>query len=303
MLTLPNSKTNRVVNVYFDTEFTELSKNANLISIGMTTDYDDRDFYFVVENPQFPSKFVKENVFPFMYEIPGEPIYQVGELKSYTEVRAISNSKHCRTTGPYHIGAILCMDWLIDLLNDANASSVMFVSDVCQYDIILLNEWLYQPYTVTNPYAFNMQVYPEGAKRMKPRYSISAVERYVEMLKADDEPVIQKRKLSIQQFLRENTASAREYIVRMIPTVVCYDINNDILSYLSDQSEKGQVSIYDAFDMNREYLVNDLSDYIPMSNIIIGTDELKHNALYDASVIKALDFGLQNYFNSDKIEK
>lgn len=62
----------------------------------------------------------------------------------------------------------------------------------------------------------------------------------------------------------------------------CYNINQDIMRHFN-------CSMTEAFDMNREEIVNHYKLTIPKTSM-----EIKHNALYDARVIKALYTFLSN---------
>ena len=106
------------MNVYFDTEFSGLHKNTQLISIGLVSD-DDQQFYAEITdyNKDMLGDWVKENVLSKMiremhsedrYHVPG---YHTGTKKDIAE--ALRN-------------------WLMQW------TSVTFVSDVCHYDMILL---------------------------------------------------------------------------------------------------------------------------------------------------------------------
>lgn len=70
---------------------------------------------------------------------------------------------------------------------------------------------------------------------------------------------------------------------------VCHDINYDIANYYN-------ISIDEAFNKNREEIVGDLDSiikdfnafYLKSIGIKLNKDNLKHNALWDALVIKAI---------------
>lgn len=64
---------------------------------------------------------------------------------------------------------------------------------------------------------------------------------------------------------------------------VCYDINIDIQKYF-------KISSSEAFNMSREKIINDynLNEMIPLNN------EMKHNSLYDAFVIRAIYYLLHD---------
>lgn len=64
---------------------------------------------------------------------------------------------------------------------------------------------------------------------------------------------------------------------------VCRDINQDIVSYCGENSDAS------AFDRNREEIITDKDIGCPTSNFANNENVLKHNALYDAYAIRAID--------------
>lgn len=59
----------------------------------------------------------------------------------------------------------------------------------------------------------------------------------------------------------------------------CYDINQDIAWHY-------RISNHEAFNMDREFIVKELDDSFALLNF---PEEMKHNAVWDATVIQAID--------------
>ena len=118
----------KIANVYFDTEFTELSLRGKLISIGMVTD-DDAIFYaeFNDYDKESCSDWVKENVIKNL-------IYTGKEF----------NNKLCKVDPSVIIygdsTAIKesLISWFEELLEKTGSDSIQFISDVCHYDFVFL---------------------------------------------------------------------------------------------------------------------------------------------------------------------
>lgn len=110
----------KVTQVYFDTEFTDLDKNADLISIGMVSS-DGKGFYAEVSDFDIDkcSEFVKKNVLPNM-------VHDKDEVKD--SVSYLKNTIYEPKSG--------IVDKLKEWLNQFE--EVQFVSDVCHYDMVLL---------------------------------------------------------------------------------------------------------------------------------------------------------------------
>lgn len=64
----------------------------------------------------------------------------------------------------------------------------------------------------------------------------------------------------------------------------CYDINQDILRYLKKFNK--DVSMFDAFDENREEFLNNISEDDNPCKLLSGN--CKHNSLYDAVIIQSI---------------
>lgn len=198
------------VKLFFDTEFTGLSKDTMLISIGIISE-DGRKFYAefvdydkskcdewvmcnVIHNLRFPIPETGEDYYYVAYRTdnnpPGNNFYSSWSLEMNGDVERVRNE---------------LLKWLDQYDN------VEFVSDVCHYDFVLLIDLLTGG----------------GTALELPEYISS----------------------------------------------VCHDINQDIAHYF-------EVSDYEAFDINREEIVEKLNGYF-----VIGE---KHNSLYDAEVIRAI---------------
>ena len=130
----------RTLRVYFDTEFTGLQKDTDLISIGCVTDYghifyaqfNDYDINKATKETQ---KFLRKDVIPKMY-------------KSADEFRSSDLYKTLTDINPYK--PVVCINksfaeihesfcaWLSDIYYNSGYYDVSFVSDVSHYDFVLL---------------------------------------------------------------------------------------------------------------------------------------------------------------------
>lgn len=106
--------------VYFDTEFTGLYKNTELISIGLISD-DGREFYGEISdiNTKKCDDWVKQNV-----------------LLNTVEFGNVNVLDICTDENDYYVGtkqdiASYLLEWLMQF------DEVELVSDVCHYDMVL----------------------------------------------------------------------------------------------------------------------------------------------------------------------
>lgn len=106
--------------IFFDTEFTGLQKDTNLISLGLVTD-DNKELYLEIDNLDIEhmDNWIKENV------LKNTVVY--GDLR----VEDITEEKNY-----YRGDKFFIRDRLNDFLSQYN--DVQFVSDVCHYDFVLL---------------------------------------------------------------------------------------------------------------------------------------------------------------------
>lgn len=109
--------------VFFDTEFTRLQKNADLISIGLISE-DYRSFYaeftdYELDLQDEDNKWVVENVINKLYR--NKPIHSREYIPNYH-------------TGTKSDIAIALWNWFLCF------NVVELVSDVCQYDMVLLSD-------------------------------------------------------------------------------------------------------------------------------------------------------------------
>ena len=121
---------NNITNVYFDTEFTELSKNGKLISIGlvaMDRSFDILKAFYAEVNEEYYkdniNDFVRNNVIPNLF------------LKTATLSTEISYSLRTETTfvhGTIEQIRNALVEWL-----DEFDSQITLVSDVAHYDMTL----------------------------------------------------------------------------------------------------------------------------------------------------------------------
>ena len=122
--------------IYFDTEFTELSKNCDLISIGCVIKENSSLKYFYAEikniNVSKQSYWIRENVIKNCLFL-GKNDYS-GIKKHLNE---IDNIEYCFGTFTEVRKAL--KQWIID--NRGN-EKVQFVSDVSSYDFVLLVDLL-----------------------------------------------------------------------------------------------------------------------------------------------------------------
>lgn len=120
---------NKVINIFFDCEFTGLRKDTTLISIGLVS-VNDETFYaeFTDYNKKYVDEWIKENVINnlrFNHETPYTFIRESNSINYSVEmVDNFSNiSKELNL-------------WLNNYIEEGY--KIQFVSDVCHYDFVLL---------------------------------------------------------------------------------------------------------------------------------------------------------------------
>lgn len=178
--------------IYFDTEFTGLHKDTTLISIGVTLSDSDKKFYGQCTDYDTSqvNDWIRENV--------------ISNLEQLDEGTTISDTTTRCCGTKENVGKAL-MRWIKENISIGG----VFVSDVCQYDMVLLQDLI----------DFN------------------------------------------------------EFELEIIGPC-CHDINQDIAAMYG-------ITEVEAFDMSRETIARQAG--------IIPDESKKHNALYDAEVIKAID--------------
>lgn len=213
------------MNLYFDTEFTGLHKDATLISIGIVSE-DNKKFYaeFVDFDREQIDEWINANVLEnlILPKLYGHGSHD-GMKKIFEEWKQdgyiIQNLPVMYTSAPLYCTAqtkdgvmsvVGDRKWISEKLSDwlSQFDSIQFVSDVCHYDFVLLIDLFGTAWD-----------------------------------------------------LPENVSP------------VCHDINYAIAGYYG-------ISEKEAFDKSREEIVKKLCGYE-----IAGK---KHNALYDAEIIKAI---------------
>lgn len=122
------------MNIYFDCEFTDLKKDAELISIGFVTDGDDSLYAEITDYDHFKlTDFDIENV------IPNLSIRNEDELKTFAHhtIRATKEE---------------VADFILDWLSNYEDDEIEFVADVSHYDFVLLIDllWCNSRYMQTN---------------------------------------------------------------------------------------------------------------------------------------------------------
>lgn len=223
--------------LFFDTEFTGLHKDTNLISIGIVSE-DGKKFYaeFCDYDRTKCDDWILENVISNLYL--SEPMFEE-EAQEFVRVNSTRSRKawipyerpksvFITTNKKEHINEKICLifnavedengnrnvfgdkEWIVLHLKEwlSQFDSVQFVSDVCHYDFVLLIDIFGT--------AFD---------------------------------------------LPENVCAS------------CHDINQDIAKHYG-------ISEREAFDKSREEIVMELCGH--------EVEGKKHNALYDAEVIKAI---------------
>lgn len=113
--------------IYFDTEFTGLIKNTDLISIGMLTD-DDDSFYAEYEDYD-KSKlddWLKDNIISNLY-LKSEKLTQEGDSLIW------------ETKGDSKIIKSRLEKWLKEI-SDREGKKLLFISDLLIYDWVLFND-------------------------------------------------------------------------------------------------------------------------------------------------------------------
>ena len=209
------------MNVYFDTEFTGLVPGTTLISLGMVTEKGDK---FYAEFTDFDrskvTDWIKENVI--------ENLRAKRQIESVKDNTAIYEPSDELFPYDFVLGdtefikdkLIEWLKWHAHELPNEKSQRVQFVSDVCHYDMYLLQNQIFGG-------AFEM---PDWINP------------------------------------------------------VCYDIVWDIEEFECmgvGNNFNTTKNMYTAFDISREKLIESKKDMkLP--------DGLKHNALYDAEVIKVL---------------
>jgi len=110
--------------IFFDTEFTELSKKAELISIGMI-DENDNSFYAELNDYNIVNldKWVKENVIANLLYNNHSPFNKIKRANDHTDVIVKGNKEDVKK----HLSS-----WF------SNYSIIELVTDVGHYDMVLL---------------------------------------------------------------------------------------------------------------------------------------------------------------------
>lgn len=129
------------MNIYFDTEFEGLRKDAKLISLGMVTD-DGKELYFefddIDENKQ--DQWIKDNVLANTVLYGGKDINQMTTEENFYK----GNKEQAK-------GVLL--HWLNQF------DEVQFVSDVCHYDFVFLIDIFGSAFDLpknVNPYCYDI---------------------------------------------------------------------------------------------------------------------------------------------------
>lgn len=116
-------KKQKSIKIYFDTEFTGLTQNTTLVSIGMVTEYNNV-FYaeFNDYNKNMVSDWIQQNVIANL-KLQGSNYY--------------NNLNYFVSGNKTDIHAEL-VSWLLNIRNNYGDCNFQFVSDVSHYDFMLL---------------------------------------------------------------------------------------------------------------------------------------------------------------------
>lgn len=223
-----------MIEMFFDTEFTGLRKNTDLISIGCT--FRNGNYFYGeikgvdLESPEIgedTKKFLKREVYPGLMFIgkstDDEDDVRIPDMDEYAE---FGENTICYGSKEF-VGGVFCA-WVSAW---ASHQTIVPVSDVMYYDMILLMDLIHSA---------------------KPN-----------------------------EYADEKAISAAKDIV--VPVGI--DLNDNIRKAL-------KIYPYEAFDINREELANKVSP----GNPIMHLPTKKHNALYDARVIRVLYDGLAHKY-------
>lgn len=133
-----NMNINRQLNVYFDTEFTGLRQNTDLISIGLISERGDCFYAELTDyNKDYINEWINDNVIAnlefknvggIVYFISSDnitkPLYNQKSIKSYPTKSDVS----------FHLN-----EWLNRISNNGEIN-IKLISDVCHYDMVLFAE-------------------------------------------------------------------------------------------------------------------------------------------------------------------
>lgn len=154
------------MNVYFDTEFTGLVPGTTLISIGAITEYGE-EFYaeFTDYNEKLVDKWIFDNVIEHLFYRDDDPQFTRGDADSWM----------VKGKTPYV--AKVFRNWCEKLHFD-HPDVIQFVSDVCQYDSVLIFDLFGGAINLPNyispaVYDINQMIAEKTGKTMKEVFDIS----------------------------------------------------------------------------------------------------------------------------------
>ena len=133
----------KTLKIYFDTEFTDLKKDADLISVGLIAAVDKRmPIGFYCEITDFDSgkcsKFVKDNVLPttILPTISTEDLNVISEFKRYFNYKFNYHMLSFSKAGSE------VLSWINSMVTYYGFDNVEFVAACCSYDWVLLVDLL-----------------------------------------------------------------------------------------------------------------------------------------------------------------
>ena len=237
--------------IFFDTEFTGLHRDAQLISIGMVAQ-NGRKFYGEFTDYEIDhrlDKWVKDNVIIHTTSFDEDFKYQIKSDKN--TVFVVGPERHIR----YALS-----DWL-----EHFGEPIQLISDVCHYDMVLFCDLFGGAFHIpkcVNPVCHDIcQDIARYARIIKEKHEGSI---------ADGKPPYISISVSI------DLPYPVDETIRVVPNQsVVFNrlVNSNYCDYVSLKMEA-------AFDISREILCKGLTGTLP--------NGYKHNSLYDAEVIKSI---------------
>lgn len=279
------------MNVYFDTEFTDLSSDAELISIGMTT---DKGFHFYAEFTDFtdPSEFVKENVIPNM-------ILNFDAIPDYYKSRIAIHTSHVNKKMKY-VDPATGEKYILD---DIHRKRLLSAEEFEEMEINtakmenLLGGFKFKD---TNSFLFynngdevNISLDLNSYRDIFPNNTVIVLgpSGYITYILAEwlyflNNTFKEKIQLVSDVCHYDMTLFCNlfggAFEIPSCVNPVCYDICQDIWAFLEDDYDNLGDKMLASFDISREELVASIN-YDDEANKPHG---IKHNSLYDAQVIQ-----------------
>jgi len=260
-----------MINIYFDTEFSSLSKDGKLISIGCISSKNDM-FYAEVNDLKYisdqePYTMIDKNdtlITPFVHDnvLPNLLFNQLYEIKiNYTEENILNKNLHVTLCKDDFLQIHLLINKWLKKINPDN-DTIRFYCDCGYYDMVHL---------------IDLITWHKSSLALPKNISYIPVDLCTSLHDLNIDPDIDR-----EEFLIESTN--RNYASQgIIQSLNSYTIEDKLYPYtqLFDNAVK---SYYDNIK-NNENLIGPIDDYI---NNKINSFNNKHNALYDAIIISSI---------------